>query len=171
MKIKETMVFDLDPIFKKRKIVNFTHLSIGSGVPIKSIEGLYHNELKSIPDGQIEKLCNFLECNIMDLLSDYKLEKLLDRRKYNSKNTSGVVYFAKAIGGDFDSRIKIGYSYDPIQRMDNLKIQYECEVEVVFYIPTDDAVTLEKLMHKLFREHHYQGEWFDISETDIEILK
>jgi DNA-binding Xre family transcriptional regulator len=171
MKIKETMVFDLEPIFKERKIVNLTHLSIGSGVPLKFIEGLYHNQLKSIPDGQIEKLCNFLECNIMDLLSDYKLEKLLERRKYNSKNPKGVVYFARAIGGDFDSLIKIGYSYDPIQRMEMLKNQYGCEIEVIFYIPTNDAINLEKLMHKLFREHHYQGEWFNISETDIEILK
>lgn len=175
MKVKETMVFDLDHIMKVRKIINLPQLSLESGVPIKTIQGIYWNDIKVIPDGQINKLCEYLQCDLTDMLSDYDVNKLEERRKFFKKTSffkdEGIIYFIKSKGGKYDGLTKIGFSSDVISRINTLGYELSCEFETKLFIPSNDVINLEKLMHKIFKPKHVKGEWFDLKDEDIEFLK
>lgn len=175
MKIKETVVFDLDSKMKARKIINLPQLALESGIPIRIIEGIYCNDIKNVPDGQLKKLCEFFGCEFSDLLSDYTKETLEEKRRFFKKTSfykdEGIVYFVKAVGGEFDGYTKIGFSSDVEKRLKTLSYELGCQIVPLHYIPSNDVINLEKLLHKFFRERNVKGEWFDLSDIHINLFK
>jgi len=65
-----------------------------------------------------------------------------------------------------DYKIKIGLSKQINIRKGTLQTGNPAELDVVAYIETSDMYALEKTLHKYFSEHHYSGEWFNVS-TDM----
>lgn len=76
-----------------------------------------------------------------------------------------VVYFAQA-----DGRVKIGYSGATRNRMSDLTAEQGQVVRVLgmAFVPTPKvARKLEAKMHEVFASKHIEGEWFDLTISDV----
>lgn len=80
---------------------------------------------------------------------------------------SGIVYVLKADNGLY----KIGRAKKFENRLLQLQTQMPYDLEVIVLIESDDYIGLEKGLHKRFVSKREKGEWFELSEEDIEYLK
>ncbi|MFF2091224.1 GIY-YIG nuclease family protein [Paenibacillus sp. NPDC058174] len=120
---------------------------------------LLNNEVDSM---KFEKLT--LEEQLKNSRPSYK--KML--RKYiNDSDRKGFVYIIRT----FDNHYKIGKTINLERRIPDLRIQlpYD-EFEVILIIETNDKDELEKLLHKHFYLKRKNGEWFKLTEFDIDCL-
>ncbi|GAE35602.1 GIY-YIG nuclease family protein [Halalkalibacter akibai] len=94
----------------------------------------------------------------------------LVRHRYDSQNLdSGFVYFVRESG---NNRVKIGKAKNPEQRIKSdfgTIMPYEFSVEHL--IQTRNYHKTENLFHRYFDQKRYKGEWFDLSEEEIEWVK
>jgi len=81
----------------------------------------------------------------------------------NIKPKFGYVYFLKSKHG-----YKIGKTKNIKKRMDVFGVKLPFEVKLKYLIKTSYWDVLEKDLHKKFESKKINGEWFDISEKDIE---
>lgn len=80
----------------------------------------------------------------------------------------GRVYLVKAIGQD---AYKIGASKNLTGRMRYFHTNLPFKVYLVHVIETPDPKRLERELHKLFAGKRINGEWFRLSEADIDTFK
>lgn len=66
---------------------------------------------------------------------------------------------------------KIGRSSDAEMRRYQIGIQLPEKIEIIHKIKTDDSVGIEEYWHKRFKEKRKNGEWFELSATDVKIFK
>ena len=90
----------------------------------------------------------------------------------NSENTTkkpkkGFVYFIKAENG----LIKIGQTKDLSNRYKQIQHSALLKTELLFAIESDDGIKLEEKLHHFFENKMKKGEWFALSDGDIEIIK
>ena len=90
----------------------------------------------------------------------------------NSENTTkkpkkGFVYFIKAENG----LIKIGQTKDLSNRYKQIQHSALLKTELLFAIESDDVIKLEEKLHRFFENKIKKGEWFALSDGDIEIIK
>ncbi len=86
---------------------------------------------------------------------------------------SGQIYILK-----WGSVYKIGRSKDAEKRFNQIKEDYKriqpimpYAIELIHIIETDNMYESEKIMHKNFENRRINGEWFELSELEInEIL-
>ncbi len=78
----------------------------------------------------------------------------------------GCVYFFRHIGL---SPVKIGYSTNesPINRFNQFKTYAPYGSEILGFIQTKDAKELESILHSKYASKRFNGEWFEISEEDV----
>lgn len=82
------------------------------------------------------------------------------------KPARGVVYFIR----DDKGRIKIGKAKNIKERMgEYTKLPFE--PEIIHLIESDDYHATEIQFHELFAEKRLRGEWFDLTDKDIEMIK
>ena len=79
----------------------------------------------------------------------------------------GYVYLIAADNGTY----KIGVSVDPKRRVKKMGINLPYELEVVHTIPTEDMLATEKALHALFADKRVGGEWFELDESDVTLVK
>jgi hypothetical protein len=78
--------------------------------------------------------------------------------------TGGIVYFIKNLN---TNNIKIGRTHDDIEiRLSCLQVGNDCELVVVKTIECDSK-TMEKELHLKFADYHIRGEWYKITEEQI----
>ncbi len=176
MRIRDGITFDIDLKMKARKIHNLTELSLLSQVSMNVLEVIYHNyKLRTIPDKQLKKLCDFFECELEDLLTKRSRDQIRERREYLNRNAhlkgEGVVYFLLASGGVKDGLTKIGFSSNVLTRIKTLMSEHKCTFDLVHYLPTNDAPNLEKLIHIIYEDKRIRGEWFNLKDEDLNILR
>lgn len=87
-------------------------------------------------------------------------------RKTNSK--SNCVYL---IQEDFCGLVKIGIAADPVKRMANLQTACPQKLSLVAVLRTDRASEVEVGLHTQFSEKHVRGEWFRLTEADVDGLR
>ena len=63
---------------------------------------------------------------------------------------------------------KIGYSNDPYKRMAELQIGNPTPIELVGTI--SGSITDERRFHDLFKEKRVSGEWFSLSDEDVQVF-
>ena len=81
---------------------------------------------------------------------------------------SGNVYLMK---NDLNSRIKIGRTKgEPVYRERTLQSQ-EPEVSLIFHREVGDMNGTESFLHNFFASKRLRGEWFELSDDDIEKAK
>lgn len=175
MKVKESVVFDLDTKMRWNKINNISELAFRSGVPYKELNQIYNNTAKTVNDKHIEMLCDFLKCDFHDLLSDYSKERLIERREFfrdkDWRKPQGILYFAYCEQGKFVGLTKIGYSKDVTLRMMHLENELNIKVDVIHFIPSNDVMNLEKLLHQMFHFKKVSGEWYNLTDSDMNFIK
>ncbi len=130
-------------------------------------ELLYCGALKQDEDG-----C--LYCNRM--VEDHKKREAA--KVYGSQGGSpkfkefydqpGYVYFIKR---ESDGLYKIGIAKNIENRMRKLRQKNKCEMELVHFIKADNMGYHEKKYHKQFSAKNVIGEWFRLTEKDIQTLK
>lgn len=82
--------------------------------------------------------------------------------------------FVYVYGGDFReaglSLYKIGYSKNPVRRVASWPLMpWRCSF--VATIPTYQPRKVEDYLHRLFAGKRLRGEWFILSEEDIESIR
>jgi hypothetical protein len=84
------------------------------------------------------------------------------------RDSSGYVYVLKEINGN---HYKIGRTNNPENRAKTFGVKLPFRVEYTHLIKTDDMFTLESELH--YRYHHCRidGEWFALTESDLNEIK
>lgn len=93
-------------------------------------------------------------------------DKDIDGKIDVEKIEFGFVYLMKS--GKFH---KIGRSNDAERRRYELRIQLPEKLEIIHKIKTDDPVGIEEYWHKRFKDKRKNGEWFELSASDITAFK
>ena len=62
---------------------------------------------------------------------------------------------------------KIGISYEPYCRIDNMQTSNPFKLELIFKKQFNNVLKIEKELHKLFINKREIGEWFKLSEKDL----
>lgn len=79
----------------------------------------------------------------------------------------GYVYVLRADNGVY----KIGQSTQIDDRIKQLSIQLPYELELVHVIETDHVINAEQLLHNRYAEKRRGGEWFALTDEDLEEIK
>lgn len=79
---------------------------------------------------------------------------------------NGYVYF---LGGH--GYCKIGRAKRVTSRVKQLAIQLPWPVELVHVIPCADYAKSESALHRYFADQRANGEWFFLSDSDLEFIK
>jgi hypothetical protein len=66
---------------------------------------------------------------------------------------------------------KIGKSNDTVRRGNELRIQLPENLDLIHEIKTDDPSGVEAYWHKRFDSKRMNGEWFDLSSSEIKAFK
>ena len=66
---------------------------------------------------------------------------------------------------------KIGRAKVLKDRIDTLGVQLPWELEVIAHVETDDYKGLEEELHLKFADKRIKGEWFRLTEEDVEWIK
>ena len=77
---------------------------------------------------------------------------------------NGFVYLAKSDTGHY----KIGRSQNPYGRIKHFDTIMPVKVKIVHYFPCDDPALGERALHYVVKESRITGEWFDLSDGDVE---
>jgi len=82
-------------------------------------------------------------------------------------NPNGIVYVLRRV----DGLCKIGYTYNPRQRIADLRQEFG-RLEVVHTIPTMSPQDLERYLHKQFAsKRDGMTEWFALGPGDIQKIQ
>lgn len=132
----------------------------------------------------LEDLEPLLEADWIDDDDPLKVEARLFIEKGNAHQTycepsnkikkhipvHGYVYVLRAPSMD-PSIYKIGREKEYFARIDTLGIKLPWDLEVVVHIESNDYVALEAELHQRFSKMRVKGEWFELTEENIEYLK
>ena len=66
---------------------------------------------------------------------------------------------------------KIGKTNDTVRRGNEIKVQLPERMDLIHSIKTDDPSGIEAYWHSRFKLKRMQGEWFNLSSTDIKAFK
>lgn len=127
-------------------------------------------------DNENKKVNGFIEYNselyrintFSDLVRVYEIisEKIF---KYNveKKDNSGYCYIMS--DDNYPNLYKIGKSKNPTKREETL-LHSAPSIRLYKVVKTDNMHKLEKDLHKLFSNKRVRGEWFELSDSEINNL-
>lgn len=87
---------------------------------------------------------------------------------YKKETNFGYVYFIK--NGINSNLVKIGYATNLDNRVKSYSTAFENNIYVIGYIESENAIHLEKEIHSLLKRKREKGEWFNLEQTDFDIL-
>jgi Meiotically Up-regulated Gene 113 (MUG113) protein len=88
------------------------------------------------------------------------------RNKTRRPDLAGYVYILKG-----DRYYKIGRTADIQQRLTPMTVKAPFPLEVVVLMPSQDMAHTEKSLHIRFAEKHRRGEWYDLTEDDLTLIR
>ena len=96
---------------------------------------------------------------------EYRQQSWADYSSKSSSN-SGYVYLLKA--GPY---YKIGVSTNVDKRIEQLSTLPPFDIELVHTIYSVDMYALEQDFHNLYADKRKNGEWFELTDSDVEFIK
>ena len=112
--------------------------------------GIY--ELKNVAVEERERIYKLLVCS--------RGNKYIPKKEY--------VYIIKNIENGL---FKIGYSTNPKNRISSIKTSTGAEIDEIEVAEVVNGRSVEKHLHRLFKNKRKLGEWFKLSKNDIKIAK
>ena len=97
----------------------------------------------------------------------YVKPKPAEKPKPKREKETGYVYLLYADNG----LIKIGKTKSLQQRLDHFTAKLPYELRLVGTIKSERYGEIEAELHRLFHDKRKRGEWFDLSEEDLESIK
>lgn len=82
-------------------------------------------------------------------------------------NREGFIYIIKAETGHY----KIGRTKSIPDRMNFFRVRLPFRFETVHTFPCVDMFEAERQLHLIFRDKRQFGEWFNLTDEDVDILK
>ncbi|GEM_PF-4037923 len=88
-----------------------------------------------------------------------------------TKNTNihGHIYTIQSVTDP--PTYKIGKSKEALRRIDKLAVKLPFAIDVIHLIETDDIDCAESDLHKRYEAQNINGEWFDLSDIQLEEIK
>lgn len=93
-------------------------------------------------------------------------KKSVSKKKAGSKRQSAQFIYLIAS----DQTFKIGRSNDIKRRFSSIKCHSPIKLELRHYFQCDDAVKVEKRLHRLFKDVRSHGEWFHLTQADVAFI-
>jgi len=90
------------------------------------------------------------------------------KSKRIAEKKAGSVYLVKESS---QGHYKIGRTVNVKSRMKTFTVKLPFKVELSHSFPADDYITAERLLHENFTHRHVDGEWFSLTEGDVEWIK
>lgn len=84
-----------------------------------------------------------------------------------TRRGAGYVYFIRASNG----LVKIGCAVNPRKRFVSCRTDSPLPLEMLFVVRSANASSLEGRLHEAFSARHSHGEWFALTEADLERLQ
>lgn len=79
---------------------------------------------------------------------------------------SGYIYIIKADTGHY----KIGRTKNVPKRLNFFGVRLPFAIELCWSIKVDDMYRFESWLHRYFKNERVNGEWFNISDFDLDIF-
>ena len=97
-------------------------------------------------------------------------DEIKKRVKENKENetVNGFVYLIKIKD---KNKYKIGLTSNLKQRISSLSNQNPFEIKLITAIENNDIYKLESELHKKFADKNIKGEWFELSQKDVDYIK
>ena len=119
----------------------------------------------------LERLCR--ECSsITKKQAEHKYWRMVsdeNRRKNQTKTGECWIYFMKEVNSNIT---KVGISYYPKQRMVGIQSANKLEIiKKIKYVKREQAIEKEKKLHDKYKKYKTNGEWFDLPEEEINIIR
>ena len=86
-------------------------------------------------------------------------------------DSSGEINFGEVYLFKSGRYYKIGKTNDTVRRGSELRIQLPEKMDLIHSIKTDDPSGIESYWHKRFESKRMNGEWFDLTSSDVKIFK
>lgn len=80
----------------------------------------------------------------------------------------GYIYLLRAIMPD--TSYKIGYSSTPKERIESMGVKLPFPIKPLHLIPTNNVRHAEKYLHHLYAQKRLGGEWFQLSNEDVQSI-
>lgn len=169
MTTKKVIKCDLPVLMAKAEIDSISELQRRTGLPRTTLTRLYNDEATVIGHKTIYLLCKVFDCSIGELLKsvtpEEKAETAAKVKERRVQNRDAYVYFAK---DPLTSLVKIGKSLDVEKRLYQLKKEVGSELQLLDVVKSSDAIVLEKEIHEQLHDRRVKGEWFTLSEEEVE---
>ena len=109
--------------------------------------------------------------------SDYPKNKpyLSNRSAYGYESLpklsspAGYIYIIQDI--DISKQYKIGRTNHPRARMNRFGVELPFKTKVIHVLQTDNAILAEKQLHKKYAQFRTNGEWFELSQTQLDEIR
>lgn len=66
---------------------------------------------------------------------------------------------------------KIGHTNQPTARMHRFEVKLPINTHIVHIIHCSDRIAMERHLHHVFADNRRRGEWFDLDDQDIALIK
>jgi len=129
---------------------------------------IHHRLARKNPE--LEKLLNQLIHLNESIKVTKKAQELLNG-KQDKKIKAREGEYVYLIQEDFSKTIKIGYTCNPNRRLTEFKIQLPFEIEHIHTMRCAKGRETEKLLHQHYHKKRVNGEWFRLSEQDVDDIK
>jgi len=102
-----------------------------------------------------------------DLIADHIKETIKEELNQRFKECLGYVYFLQADNG----LVKIGQTKILDKRIEQLAVSLPYKLQLILTIKSEQYTRLESHLHELYAEHRANGEWFALTDEDLNYIK
>ena len=95
------------------------------------------------------------------------IRERLALQKERSRKRTGFIYLIRSNTGHY----KIGRTTNLDLRIKSYSREYPIKTKVIHSFKCDDYVNIDSYLLRKFQNKQLQGEWFDLSDSDIEWIK
>jgi hypothetical protein len=152
----------------------FSQVSSARGIPDEPFENIANAVIKASQKLSSQQKDTFFDRKMVGRFNEIIREA--ERRRKDDKSGQesteeanedrpGFVYIAFSNG-----LYKIGRSKEPQERIEHFDTQMPVDVNELHRFKADDYVLAERKLHRAFSHARANGEWFDLSDDELEVL-
>lgn len=150
-------------MMQSKNLVAFANLAASKKLPSKRSAWSKKTLQRLLNEGELD--LEAIAFAIPEMYEQTEPKRVLYRRKNERR---GTVYIIKSSESNL---YKIGHTRDVYQRIANLQTASGLPCSLVHQIVCEDRQQLERRIHQMFSSKRVRGEWFDLSEDDLKVIR